>query len=93
MRRKRRQGRRGWRWRGRAAADNRATMMTTRAEVTTTTAMDCMVSCAFEQISARYLQISADICRYLQISAQISGHASRYLLPLEDISHMNYYKL
>jgi hypothetical protein len=24
--------------------------------------------------------ISADICRYLQISAQISGHASRYLL-------------
>ncbi len=35
------------------------------AEAMTTTTMDCMVSCAFEQISARYLQISADICRYL----------------------------
>jgi hypothetical protein len=48
--------------------------------------MDCMVSCAFEQIFA-------DICRYLQISVQISGHASRYLLPREDISHRNQYKL
>jgi hypothetical protein len=48
--------------------------------------MDCMVCCAFEQISA-------DICRYLQISAQISGHASRYLLPREDILHRNQYKL
>jgi hypothetical protein len=40
-------------------------MMTTRAEARTMTTMDCMVSCAFEQISARYLQISADIGRYL----------------------------
>jgi hypothetical protein len=70
-----------------------AMMMMMRAEVTTTMTMDCMVSCAFEQISARYLQISADICRYLQISAQISGHASRYVLPREDISHRNHYKL
>ncbi len=64
-------------------ADNCAMMMTTRAEVMTTRTMDCMVSCAFKQISARYLQISA----------QISGHASRYLLPCEDISHRNHYKL
>jgi hypothetical protein len=55
--------------------------------------MDCIVSCAFEQISARYLQISADICIYLHISAdicrylQISRHTSRYLVTSVDICH------
>jgi hypothetical protein len=42
-----------------------------------------MVCCAFEQISARYLQIFADIGRYLQISC----HASRYLVTSLDICH------
>ncbi len=42
-----------------------------------------MVCCAFEQISARYLQVSADICRYVQISC----HASRYLVMSVDICH------
>jgi hypothetical protein len=60
-------------WRGRAAADNRATMMTTRAEVATTRTMDCMVSCAFEQIPARYLQISAYICADIWSRQQISA--------------------
>ncbi len=62
--------------------NNCATKMTTRAEAMTATTMDCMVSCAIEQIFARYLQISADICRYLHrylvTPADICSHAKTY---------------